>query len=371
MSSELIGFGILALLCLVVSPYYKKNNIKPLRQSNVVNYGVYQPETVKTDNPKFIILMCDSFLPTTFAGSELSAYETIKYLRARGHHIKVYVNEWQVPEYDGFKIFRYDAHDPHCIKELINADAVFFQMGGDAKNLDVIKHRTKPVYLFIHLVNSYSWLLQQKVSFPIFVVYNSHMTQDSLPTLYDNMRMIPYVNTDKFKGLRGSTIQNDTVCLINCNANKGGELFKDLAHKMPNIQFLGVKGGYSNQVIDKNPPPNLRYIENQTDIAVVFKKIGILVMPSKNETWGRTAVEAMTCGVPVIHSESPGLVECVGGAGILCNHDDIDAWMNAINRIISDRGYRERLRQNGFKRVGEIEEEQIRGRQELANKIEQ
>ena len=196
------------------------------------------------------------------------------------------------------------------------------------------------------------------------------MTQDSLPTQYDNMRMIPYVNTDKFKGLRGSTIQNDTVCLINCNANKGGELFKELAHKMPNIQFLGVKGGYSNQVIDKNPPPNLRYIENQTDIAVVFKKIGILVMPSKNETWGRTAVEAMTSGVPVIHSESPGLVECVGGAGILCNHDDIDAWMNAINRIISDRAYRERLRQNGFKRVGEIEEEQIRGRQELANKIE-
>jgi hypothetical protein len=42
-----------------------------------------------------------------------------------------------------------------------------------------------------------------------------------------------------------------------------------------------------------------------------------------------------------------------------------------INRLTSDRAYRQRLRQYGFKRVVEIEEEQIRGRQELANKIEQ
>ena len=111
-------------------------------------------------------------------------------------------------------------------------------------------------------------------------------------------------------------------------------------------------------------------MENQEDITIVFKKIGILVMPSKNETWGRTAVEAMSAGVPVIHSEAPGLVECVGGAGIMCVHNDVDAWVDAINRLINDRAYRERLRQYGFKRVGEIEYEQTRGRQELAAKIE-
>jgi glycosyltransferase involved in cell wall biosynthesis len=196
------------------------------------------------------------------------------------------------------------------------------------------------------------------------------MTQDTLPTLHDNMRMVPYVDTDRFKGLREKTIQNNVVCLINCNKNKGGELFKELAVKMPNVQFLGVRGGYSNQVIDSSGPSNLTYMENQKDITVVFKKIGILVMPSKNETWGRTAVEAMSAGVPVIHSEAPGLVECVGGAGIMCVHDDADAWVDAINRLINDRAYRERLRQYGFKRVGEIEYEQTRGRQELAMKIE-
>lgn len=368
MSRELIGFAIIALACIIISPFYTTPNLRIERPEVVIIKE--SKVSVKSKNTKTIVLLSDSFLPTTFAGSELSAFETIRYLRARGHQISIYVKEWEVSQYDGFKIDKYDINDQSCKEAIINCDLVFFQMGDDPKNLEIVKHRTKPVYVFIHLVDRYPWLLQQRMSFPISVVYNSHMTQDTLPTLHDNMRMIPYVETDKFKAIRGQTIQNDVVCLINCNHNKGGELFKELAHRMSDVQFMGVKGGYSNQVIDKNPPPNLTYIENQKDIMVVFKKIGILVMPSKNETWGRTAVEAMASGVPVIHSESAGLVECVGGAGIMCAHDDKDAWEDAIRRLISDRAYRERVRQNGFRRVEEIQIEQIRGRQELAIKVE-
>ena len=368
MSRELIGFAVIALACIILSPFYTKPSaiiiyprVKEIEQVKV---------SVKSKNTKTIVLLSDSFLPTTFAGSELSAYETIKYLRERGHKISIYVKEWEVSEYDGFKIHKYDINDMYCKQAIINSDLVFFQMYDDPKNLEIVKNRDKPVYLFIHMVNSYGWLLQQKVSFPISVIYNSNMTQDTLPTLHDNMRMIPYVETDKFKSLRSNTVQNDIVCLINCNKNKGGELFKELAYKMPDVQFLGVKGGYSDQIVDNKPPPNLSYINTQKDITVIFKKIGILVMPSRNETWGRTAVEAMSSGVPVIHSESAGLVECVGGAGIMCSHDDKDAWEDAIRRLISDRAYRERIRQNGFKRIEEIQVEQTRGRQELAIKVE-
>jgi len=366
MSRELLGFALLALACILISPYYK--NSLPRRE--IKDIIIKESNTIKTKNTKSIVLLSDSFLPTTFAGSELSAYETICYLRERGHNICIFVNEWKVSEYNGFKIYKYDIKDPFCVNTITNCDAAFFQMGGDVKHLDIVKTRTKPVYIFIHLVDSYSWLLQQRMIFPISVVYNSHMTQDTLPTLHDNMRMIPYVDTSRFKNLRNQTIQNDVVCLINCNQNKGGELFKELAHILRNVQFIGVKGGYSDQIIDKNPPPNLTYMDNQKDITVVFKKIGILVMPSRNETWGRTAVEAMASGVPVIHSESPGLVECVGGAGIMCERDNKDAWVDAIRRLVGDRAYREKIRQYGFKRVSEIEKEQVRGRQELAMKIE-
>ena len=371
MSRELLGFVLIAVLCIILTPFYQDSQAtsKKIENRIIVKEKIPESKMAQADSSKSIILLTDSFLPTTFAGSEISAFETIKYLRSRGHTISIFVNTWEVNEYDGFKIYKYNVSDPFCKSEIQNANLIFFQMGFDPKNMELIKNRNKDVFVFIHLINIDTWLLQQKVKFPITVIYNSHMTQDTLPTFHANMRMIPYVETNKFKSLRQTTINNDVVCLINCNRNKGGDILKTLAERMPDVQFMGVKGGYSSQVTDSKSK-NLTYIENQKDITVVFKQIGILIMPSKNETWGRTAVEAMASGVPVINSESPGLVECVGGAGIMCMHDDEDAWIDAIRRLIGDRAYRERLRQYGFKRTEEIEIEQVRGRQELAAKIE-
>lgn len=369
MSRELVGFALIAFICILITPYYTAMEQPRIKSTPKNEQKLPEPVTIPADSPKTIVLLSDSFLPTTFAGSEISAYETIKYLRARGHTIRIFVNNWKVNEYDGFEIHKYNIAEPFCKEQIQNADIVFFQMGYDSKNLELLQNRRKPVFVFIHLVESHPWILQQKFSFPISIIYNSHMTQDTLPTLHDNMRMIPYVETDKFKSIRQDTISNNVVCLINCNKNKGGDMLKYLAARMPDVQFMGVKGGYSSQVTDSKSV-NLTYIENQKDIITVFKKIGILIMPSKNETWGRTAVEAMSSGVPVIHSEAPGLVECVGGAGIMCQHDDEEAWEIAIRHLLDDRAYREQMRQYGFKRTEEIYVEQIRGRQELAMKIE-
>jgi glycosyltransferase involved in cell wall biosynthesis len=195
------------------------------------------------------------------------------------------------------------------------------------------------------------------------------MTQENEHTIHSNFIMYPYVNIAPLKSIRNYTVQNSTVTLINCNKNKGGDMLVSLAKKLPNTQFIGVKGGYGSQVVDTSLP-NLRYIETTSDIKSVLKKTGILIMPSNSETWGRTAVEAMAAGIPVIHSESQGLIECVAGAGIMCAQSDEDAWGEAIERINRDPAFREQLRQRGFKRVEEIDLLQKQGRQELALRIE-
>ena len=133
--------------------------------------------------------------------------------------------------------------------------------------------------------------------------------------------------------------------------------------------------GYTFNGPDLSEDPRIGvFIEDhyytRSDAAVVFKRIGILIMPSLKETWGRTAVEAMASGVVVIHSHAEGLVECVGGAGIACDRDDENAWVDAINKLQGDRAYKEQIRQRGFKRVKDIELLQDQGRQELARRIE-
>jgi glycosyltransferase involved in cell wall biosynthesis len=377
MSRDLLVLAAFACICILLNPLFKEqiNNTRLssdyqlVKSKNPISNITNSEVIIKTNHPKKIILMSDSFLPITFAGSELSGYETIKYLRKRGHDISIYVKTHKVESYDSFPIYKYDPLSETCKNAIINSDIILYQMGSGYENMEIVKLRDKNTFIFIHMINSYPWLLQQKVKFPVIIVYNSHMTQDTLPTFYSNMRMIPYVDMSQFKLLRSVTVQNNVVCLINCNKNKGGDILVEIANKMTNVQFIGVKGGYSDQIYIKDTP-NLTYIENQKDIKVVLRQIGILIMPSKNETWGRTAVEAMASGIPVIHSEAGGLVECVGGAGILCYRDDLDSWCEAISHLTGDPAYRESLRQKGFKRVIEIEQEQIRGRQELARKIE-
>jgi glycosyltransferase involved in cell wall biosynthesis len=366
MSNELVGIAILALVCILLTPYFKDSLNVYVEQPNRV---FLKQEYAKTTYPKKIVLHSRTFLPATYAGSEISAYETIKYLRNRGHSISIMVNEYKYTEFDGFPIYEIDMDDKYNIVK--ECDVIFFQSTDKNKMLELAKKYNKPCYVFIHMINDWSWLIQQKMTFPVTVVYNSEYTASQNPTLYKHFKMIPYVDTDKFNPLRNYTSGNTLVCLINCNPNKGGDLLVRLAKKMPNVQFLGIKGAYSKQLdTDKESLDNLLYIENQKDITVVFKRIGILIMPSHHETWGRTAVEAMASGVPIIHSNAEGLVECVGGAGIQCDRDDEDAWINAINRLQGDRAYKEQMRQRGFKRVKEIEILQDQGRQELARRIE-
>ena len=369
MSRELLGLFGFVVICIILSPLYKQTPTYQQPRLKAIDYNT-KSQSIKSENPKNIVLLSERFLPTVFAGSEVSAYETIKYLRNRGHNVIIFLETYEVDEYDGFKIYKYDETSAFCKSSIVNADAVFFQMSDKAQNLSLIQLRKKKTYIFIHMMEQYNWLLQLRVSFPIVIVYNCNATQDAILTMYDNMRMIPFVDTNKFKGLRDITLKKDVVCLINCNKNKGSFIFNDLALKMPDVQFLGVKGAYGEQDLLKAPPPNLHYIDTQKDIRTVFKQIGILVMPSRLESWGRTAVEAMAAGVPVIHSEAAGLIESVGGAGILCIRNDMDAWENAIRKLINDREYREIIRKNGYARVKELEIEQKRGAQELAMKIE-
>jgi glycosyltransferase involved in cell wall biosynthesis len=57
-------------------------------------------------------------------------------------------------------------------------------------------------------------------------------------------------------------------------------------------------------------------------------------MPSKYESWGMTATEAMSYGIPVISTETPGLKENCGYAGIFIkNRDDVKEWIDAIFKM--------------------------------------
>jgi glycosyltransferase involved in cell wall biosynthesis len=61
-----------------------------------------------------------------------------------------------------------------------------------------------------------------------------------------------------------------------------------------------------------------------------------LVMPSLDEGFGVPALEAMSAGVPVIASNRGSLPEVIADGGTLLDVNDVDGFVTAMERVVSD-----------------------------------
>lgn len=83
----------------------------------------------------------------------------------------------------------------------------------------------------------------------------------------------------------------------------------------------------------------------------LFAGARALVLPSLDEGFGLTALEAMSAGVPVIASNRGSLPEVIGGGGLLLEPDDAAAWASAIDRVTSDDTWARELACAGLDRA--------------------
>ena len=83
----------------------------------------------------------------------------------------------------------------------------------------------------------------------------------------------------------------------------------------------------------------------------LFAGARALVLPSLDEGFGLTALEAMSAGVPVIASNRGSLPEVVGTGGVLLDPTDVDGWAAAIERVTGDAGWARDLACAGLDRA--------------------
>lgn len=79
-------------------------------------------------------------------------------------------------------------------------------------------------------------------------------------------------------------------------------------------------------------------------LAALYRAATLLVLPSISEGFGLPMLEALACGAPVLASHAGSLPE-VGGDAVEWIDDplDVDAWTDALRRLVSDAGARARL----------------------------
>jgi glycosyltransferase involved in cell wall biosynthesis len=89
----------------------------------------------------------------------------------------------------------------------------------------------------------------------------------------------------------------------------------------------------------------------EEDKAALLTGALALVFPSFYEGFGLPVVEAMACGLPVLTSNVSALPETAGGAALLVDPNDTEAIAEGIERLLTDRELRERLRALGMLRA--------------------
>ena len=88
----------------------------------------------------------------------------------------------------------------------------------------------------------------------------------------------------------------------------------------------------------------------------LYNSFSVDVSLSDAESFGVVAVEAMSCGCPVVVSDADGFTEVVedGVTGIIVPKGDPEAAASAIQRFVDDPSLRERMGQAGRRRVGQM-----------------
>jgi glycosyltransferase involved in cell wall biosynthesis len=90
------------------------------------------------------------------------------------------------------------------------------------------------------------------------------------------------------------------------------------------------------------------------DLAHLYNAATLFVLPSLEEGFGLPVVEAMSCGAPVVCSNTGSLPEVVGEAGRFFDPLSLDSMVRVIREVLSDEAQRVELSRKGLSRSREF-----------------
>jgi len=240
--------------------------------------------------------------------------------------------------YEGVRCF--DLHDTETLFKVIQTTHIFHSHSYVYRKqmLHLSEKTGRPFVEWVHTDNyvraiGAPWC-NARIAGRQWTVFNSKSLRSSRIDVPEKNTIIIWPLVD-FREYAVERKEPKYVTLSNVNENKGGRLLIALAKALPELEFLGIKGGYRKQ-ITATGVPNLKYVEHTTQIKDYYAKTWVQIMPSKEETWGRTAVEAMSSGIPMVVAPTPGLKECCEESAIYCNKDDLGAWVSALRALKND-----------------------------------
>lgn len=111
------------------------------------------------------------------------------------------------------------------------------------------------------------------------------------------------------------------------------------------------KKGWGKVAIPNHPQIEYRGEVSLEEKSCLLQQAKALLVPSLAEGFGRTAVEAMRLGTPVVASHTGALPEIIAEGGILLAPNNEEGWVRALTDIENSAEYRHELAQKGISRA--------------------
>lgn len=271
-----------------------------------------------------IVAATPLYAPHSRVGAWLSTHECLAEMVRRGHSVEVTTALADATyTLDGVEVVGRVKLRPLVRR----ADVVLSHLGDTGEAARAAVNAGVPSVRMVHGGDPDN-AAKLELSPTALAVFSSNATAEVSGWTGRKVVVHPPVDLDEHR-----TTPGDRVTLINLSPEKGGELFGLLPLSMPDVGFLGVRGGYGRQRL-RHTAANLEVIpttENMRDD--VWSRTRVLLMPSQAETWGRVGCEAMASGIPVIAHPASGLVESLGAAGIFVDRSDLAGWISEIRRL--------------------------------------
>lgn len=295
------------------------------------------------DGPIRVVAIVDRYPPLQNAGAEWMLHHLLRDTRRRGHEAIVCTATPQPYRLEGVQVV------PHrqAAEYAATADVLIGHLMWTREVVEAAAKYQRPLLYLVHNdAQLHHWkLTTDNIT---LCVWNSRWISGASGARWTHggtgqgVLVRPPVLIDDYAMVRDPWTA-PYVTLVNPNIEKGSSVFYELARRPPGRRYLAVEGAYGNQVLPGRDTPNVDWQPQTGDmVRDVYARTRVLVVPSKFESWGRVAVEAMSSGIPVVAAPTEGLLESCGHAAIYVDWLDIDGWQDALDSLDDPDIYAER-----------------------------